>query len=100
MVDSKVEVNVYQGIRGTLIAARTRVYAAVNFAMVEAYWDIGRQISEAQDNNPRAEYGAELVKDISKRLTDEFGKGFTERELRKMRQFYTVFQFGAHCAPN
>ena len=32
----------------------------VNFVMVEAYWNIGKQIAEAQDNNPRAEYGAQL----------------------------------------
>jgi predicted nuclease of restriction endonuclease-like (RecB) superfamily len=59
--------------------------------MVAAYWEIGRQIMEAQDNNPRAEYGAQLLNYLSGRLTKEFGKGFDETNLRKMRQFYQVF---------
>jgi predicted nuclease of restriction endonuclease-like (RecB) superfamily len=59
--------------------------------MVEAYWDIGRQIMEAQNNHPRAEYGAQLLGYLSARLTQEFGKGFDETNLRKMRQFYQTF---------
>jgi len=66
------------------------VYAAVNSAMVEAYWDIGRRIMEAQEGQ-RAEYGAGLIKYLAKRLTAEFGKGFTETNLRYMRQFYSIF---------
>jgi len=59
--------------------------------MVEAYWDIGRQIMEAQNNNPRAEYGTQLLKYLADRLTVEFGEGFEETNLRKIRQFYQVF---------
>ncbi|MDR1444708.1 MAG: PDDEXK nuclease domain-containing protein [Treponema sp.] len=89
------EATVYNSIRATLVNARQKVYTAVNFAMVEAYWEIGRQIMEAQDNNPRAEYGAQLLKYLSGRLTDEFGKGFDESSLRRMRQFYQVFPIRA-----
>jgi hypothetical protein len=46
--------------------------------MVEAYWDVGRQISEAQNNNSRAEYGTQLLKYLSDNLTADFGKGFDE----------------------
>ena len=82
---------VYDAIRLSFIAAREKAYTAVNFAMVEAYWDIGRQIMEAQNNNPRAEYGAGLIKYLSERLTAEFGKGFTASNLKYMRQFYVSF---------
>ena len=67
----------------------------VCFAMVEAYWDIGRQIMEAQNNNPRAEYGTQLLKYLSERLTAEFGKGFDESSLRRIRQFYQSFPIRA-----
>jgi hypothetical protein len=63
--------------------------------MVEAYWDIGRQIIEAQNNNTRAEYGTQLLKYLSGRLTEEFGKGFDESSLRRMRQFYQTFPIRA-----
>ncbi|MDR1105283.1 MAG: PDDEXK nuclease domain-containing protein [Treponema sp.] len=85
---------VYNSIRTTLVNAREKAYTAVNFAMVEAYWEIGRQIMEAQ-NNQRAEYGAGLIKYLSEHLTDEFGKGFDESSLRRMRQFYQTFPIRA-----
>jgi predicted nuclease of restriction endonuclease-like (RecB) superfamily len=62
--------------------------------MVEVYWEIGRQIMEAQ-NNQRAEYGTGLIKYLSKRLTKEFGKGFNESGLRRIRQFYQIFPIRA-----
>jgi predicted nuclease of restriction endonuclease-like (RecB) superfamily len=84
------EDTVYQSIRTVLAAARQKAYTAVNFAMVEAYWDIGRQIMEAQEGQ-RAEYGTGLIKYLAERLTVEFGKGFDETNLRKMRQFFQTF---------
>jgi len=84
------EDTIYQSIRTVLVTARQKAYNAVNFAMVEAYWNIGRQIMEAQKGQ-RAEYGIGLIKYLAERLTDEFGKGFTETNLKYMRQFYAVF---------
>ena len=79
-------------IREVLVTARRTAYKAVNFAMVTAYWNVGRLIVEdEQQGNTRAEYGKAILADLSKRLTDEFGKGFDERELRRIRQFYLVF---------
>jgi predicted nuclease of restriction endonuclease-like (RecB) superfamily len=86
---------VYNNIRATLVAARRKVYSAVNQTMVEAYWDIGRHIMGAQNNSTRAEYGAQLLKYLSERLTGEFGKGFDESSLRRMRQFYQTFPIRA-----
>ncbi|MDR2716577.1 MAG: PDDEXK nuclease domain-containing protein [Treponema sp.] len=83
------ENKVYQNIRTVLVAARQKVYSAINFAMVEAYWEIGRQIEQAVGD--RSEYGKGLLPYISKELSIEFGKGFTVRNLQAMRQFYEVF---------
>ena len=72
--------------------ARQTAYRAVNFTMVLAYWNIGRLIVEDELHGQRADYGKAVLKDLSKRLTKEFGKGFDERELRKMCQFYRCFE--------
>ena len=84
--------HLFAEIREVLVTARRTAYKAVNFAMVTAYWNVGRLIVEdEQQGNIRAEYGKAILADLSKRLTDEFGKGFDERELRRIRQFYLVF---------
>lgn len=84
--------HLFAEIREVLVTARRTAYKAVNFAMVTAYWNVGRLIVEdEQQGNTRAEYGKAILADLAKRLTDEFGKGFDERELRRIRQFYLVF---------
>lgn len=88
-MSNEISLNVYKNIRETVLTAKNRVYSAVNFAMVEAYWSIGKQIAEAQGE--RAEYGKQLLKYLSEQLTKEFGAGFTERNLQQMRQFYLAF---------
>ncbi|MDR0336253.1 MAG: PDDEXK nuclease domain-containing protein [Planctomycetaceae bacterium] len=89
MSNELISADVYTQVRDILTCARKNVYVAVNFAMVEAYWQIGQQIVNAQGE--RAEYGKQLLKYLSQRLTAEFGKGFDERNLRAMRQFYLAF---------
>lgn len=90
-MDYLTENNVYENIRSEVEKARQKVYAALNFAMVETYWNIGKQIYEAQGENERAVYGKGLLKFLSEKLTEEFGKGFTVTNLKYMRQFYIVF---------
>ena len=82
---------IYGQIKEILTTARAKAYSAVNFAMVEAYWLIGKQIVDAQAGNTRAEYGAQLLKYLSEQLTHDFGKGFTVTNLTYMRQFYLAF---------
>lgn len=82
---------VYSSVRNSVIAAQKQVYAAVNSAMVTAYWEIGEQIYKACGENDRAEYGKNLIAYLSKQLTKEFGKGFTQANLRNMRQFYCAY---------
>lgn len=60
--------------------------------MVEAYWNIGRIIIDSQNGEMRAEYGKESIKQLSRLLTDEFGKGFDVTNLGRMKQFYLMFQ--------
>ena len=62
--------------------------------MVEAYWNIGKSIIEEQGGNEKAEYGAGLLKELSKQMTHDFGKGFTVANLKNMRQFYLTFPNG------
>ena len=81
----------YEQISSILSDARNKAYAAVNFAMVEAYWEIGRNIVEEQGGEERAKYGDALLDELAVKLTADFGKGFEARELRKMRQFYLAF---------
>ena len=83
------DLKVYEAIRAALIEVRTKVARVVNAEMVSVYWEIGRQISEAVGE--RAEYGQSLLAYLAEHLTGEFGKGFKERNLRAMRQFYEAF---------
>ncbi|QDK83124.1 DUF1016 domain-containing protein [Spirosoma sp. KCTC 42546] len=82
----------YERIKVVLDEARQNAYRAVNFAMVEAYWHIGQLIvDEEQQGNSRAEYGTGLLKYLAQRLTNDFGKGFDESNLRYIRLFYQAF---------
>ena len=81
----------YNEIKNILNIARNKVYKTANFVMVEAYWNIGKSIIEEQGGNEKAEYGAGLIKELSKQMTQDFGKGFTVTNLKYMRQFYLMF---------
>lgn len=91
MADEIMDRTFYNQIKGILSNARTKVYSAANFAMVEAYWKIGKSIVEKQGGNATAEYGTSLLKELSKQMTADFGKGFTVTNLSYMRQFYLAF---------
>ena len=91
------EESVYSEVRRILEAARNRVYSALSSEMVKAYWSIGKMISQL--TNSRAEYGAFIISNLSKRLTQDFGKGFSERNVLYMRQVYEAFPNSANaCA--
>ncbi|WP_172135449.1 YhcG family protein [Adlercreutzia sp. ZJ473] len=81
----------YSQVRGILEEARARTYHAVNFEMVKAYWEVGKSIVEAQGGEERSTYGRELVKELSARLTRDYGKGFDPTNLWHMRNFYLAF---------
>ena len=70
----KLQNNIYKTIKTILQTARDNAYKQVNFIMVEAYWNIGKQIvEEEQKGEDRAKYGSYLIKELSKQLSEEFG---------------------------
>lgn len=75
-----------------LQTARQKAYTAVNNAMVQAYWLVGKRIvEEEQSGEKRAVYGEGLIKQLSKDLSKEFGKGFSVANLENFRKFYLTF---------
>ena len=84
--------NFYSQIVDLLQSAQKQVVRTVNQTMVTTYFEIGRMIvEEEQKGYQRAEYGKAIIKDLSKVLTQEFGRGFSKRNLEQMRQFYQVY---------
>lgn len=83
--------DLYIAVSSVLRNARQTAYRAVNFTMVMSYWEIGRLITEDELKWERAEYGKQVLKKLSQRLSDEFGKGFDESNLRYMRLFFKAF---------
>ena len=82
----------YKSVAEILRTARSNAYRAVNFTMVEAYWNVGQMIvEEEQKGEKRAEYGKRLLNELSIRLTQDFGKGYDASNLRYMRQFYLTY---------
>ena len=70
-----IDENFYNNIRNTILKARTNIYKNINYEMVTSSWDIGKQIIEEElKGKNRADYGKQLIKLLSQRLTKEFGK--------------------------
>jgi len=91
--------SVYERIRQILESAKTSVARSVNTTQVVANWLVGREIvEEEQRGRRRAEYGEELLADLSRRLKDEFGAGYSVPNLRNMRQFYQSFPALLHAS--
>ena len=83
----------FKEIRELIISARSAVVRSVDTIQVMTNFEIGRRIVEhEQRGESRAEYGKQLIQDLSAKLTAEFGPGFSDRNLRNMRKFYLVYQ--------
>ncbi|MEH3115077.1 PDDEXK nuclease domain-containing protein [Pedobacter terrae] len=84
--------DLYGNILNILKRYRSDAYKAVNTAMVISYWQIGKEIVEnEQGGNTKASYGDEILQSLSKKLTADFGKGFSYANLRNFRQFYLTY---------
>ena len=80
-------------IRELLENARKNVAQQVNTQLLTTYWNIGRIIVEyEQQNQIRADYGKQTLRELSKELTREFGKGFSRSNLQNMRAFYLAYE--------
>jgi predicted nuclease of restriction endonuclease-like (RecB) superfamily len=91
-VAAHVRPQFYNAVSAVVRKARTRVCRAVNAAMVETYWNVGRLIfEEEQQGNTRADYAAYLIPNLASRLTREFGPGYGKVNLKNFRQFYLAF---------
>jgi len=79
-------------IKHLIKEAQLGVIRSVNTIMVQTYFNIGKSIVEEEQNgNERAAYGKYLISELSKKLSEEFGKGFSKRNLEQMRQFYITY---------
>ena len=88
----KIRKDIYSNIKELMDNARNSVAKEVNNILIQTYWEIGRIIVEdEQGNSDRAEYGKQLITDLSKRLTKEYGKGFSRSNLQNMRNFYLSY---------
>lgn len=86
------EINhIFDNIKELVINSRNKVYQTVNTEMLNLYWNIGKAIMEIQQGDKRASYGDALLEKLSQKLTVEFGKGFSKRNLERMRKFYIYF---------
>lgn len=83
--------NIFDNIKELVISSRNKVYSAVNTEMLKLYWNIGKSIMEIQQGDERASYGDAVLDKLSQKLTNEFGKGFSSRNLRTMRKFYLMY---------
>lgn len=82
-------------IVGLLNEARKLIVKNVNQTIVLTYFEIGKLIvEEEQEGKERAEYGKSVLKELSQRLTDEFGRGYSVYYLERMRNFYLIFRTG------
>lgn len=90
---SKTVEVLYNKVIQIIEQARNTVYRTANFALVQSYWNIGKRIVEEEQNGKeRAEYGKQLIKQLSIKLQSKYGKGYNTTNLRYMRQFYINFK--------
>lgn len=91
-MDIEIKKDIYDEISNLLKEARKNIVSNINTTMTKTYFLIGKRIVEEEQNgNERATYGKNLIKNLSKKLTNEFGKGFSERNIEQMRKFYKTY---------
>lgn len=83
--------NFYEEVKDVLEQARKKIYRNIQSEMVQAYWQIGKMIVDKQGGEARAKYGDGLIKELSSKMTNDYGPGFNERSIRNMRKFYISF---------
>lgn len=84
--------NIYENIKTLINNSKENIYRVVNTEILNLYWNIGKIIVDIQDGKNRAKYGDKILENLSLKLINEFGNGFSSKNLRRMRQFYLMFQ--------
>ncbi len=92
-IDAKHLEELFQRVSAHIVTAKNHVATTIDTEMVRAYWLSGREIIVAeQQGEKRADYGKEVLKNLSEKLQREFGKGFSISNLTQMRKFYIIYQ--------
>ena len=84
--------NLFEQIKNLIEQTKQNVAISVNSSLTMMYWEIGNKINQDILKNRRAEYGKEIVVTLSRQLQDNFGKGFDEKNLRRMMQFANAIE--------
>ena len=93
-MDNIQKENFYNKVIELFQNAKKKLSVAVNMTMVYSYYEAGRMIiEEEQDGKERAAYGKYILKELSKRLTQKFGRGYSYDNLKLMRKFYLVYSY-------
>lgn len=88
----KNNIKMIEEIKNVIISSRQKVAYEVNTAMINAYWNVGRIIVENEQNgNIKAEYGKQIIRELSKELRNVLGTGFSVSNLFNMRKFYITY---------
>lgn len=95
LIISDNEINeLFSSIKNLVEQSKNKVYKTVNTEMINLYWNIGKMIFEKQNGQSRANYGDYLLKQLSIRLTNIYGRGFSVTNLKNMRMFFSLFSIG------
>ncbi len=90
--NNELEHSIFLNIKSLIESARSRVLKEINISMVHTYFEIGKIIVELKQNgDSRAEYGKSVLKNISTKLAENFGKGFSVDNIENMRRFYVAY---------
>ena len=93
VINTKEERIFLDSLKDIVKSARKYAYSSICFAQVQSNWLLGKRIVEQiQKGNDKAEYGKHILKIASESLTEEFGKGYSETNLKSFRKFYLIFK--------
>lgn len=91
MANEIISTQLFSDVCGIIDHGRQQAYSAVSNTMIETYWQIGKRIvEEEQQGKERAEYGEQILDNLSQKLSLKYGKGFSTRYLRSFRKFYLI----------
>lgn len=98
-MNNQLNTTLLSEIRSLVHEAKRQATLAVNTTLTQLYWNIGQRVNQEILNGERAKYGKKIVATLSRQLTEEFGKGYSEQQLRRMMQFAAVFPDDQIVAP-
>lgn len=90
-MNAELNKNLFPEIRKIIEEGKQQVAQAINVGLTATYWHIGKRINDEVLNNKRAGYGKQIVQSLSAKLVQEYGKGFSAKNLRHMMKFAEVF---------